>query len=141
MFNGNKFSNVAKQTLIEKTKRNSEGKFQFYDSIGNKYEIFNTEEELSVFLDDYLSTIDQRISEQVSEIKQSFKEALEIVNRSSDEYISANFLFPNLRNAEHQSYINTLFSKYTYEKGWKVVDNDDLIDMGVIMLVMIGLRK
>ncbi len=40
------------------------------------------------------------------------------------------FLFPNLRNAEHQSYINTLFSKYTYEKGWKVVDNDDLIDMG-----------
>jgi hypothetical protein len=133
--NGNKFSNVAKQTLIEKTKRNSEGKFQFYDSIGNKYEIFNTEEELSVFLDDYLSTIDQRISEQVSEIKQSFKEALEIVNRSSDEYISANFLFPNLRNAEHQSYINTLFSKYTYEKGWKVVDNDDLIDMGVIMLV------
>ena len=132
--NGNKFKNIEKQTLINKLKKDSSGKYRFYDSIANKLELFDSEEEAIEFIDKYLESIDERVAEQVATITTAFKETLEKVN-STNYYQPLNYIFPNIKNQEHQEYINTLLFKYTYEKGWKVVMNDDLINMGVIMLV------
>lgn len=132
--NNNKFENITKQTLLEKVKQNNEGKFIFRDPIKNSFEIFNTREEAEEYIEKFLENSSESLAERVVSITQAFSKALKIVN-SKKHYVPINFDFPNIKGSEQQAYVNILFSKYTYEKGWSIVENDDLINMGTIMLI------
>lgn len=132
--NNDRFANAQKDQLMKHAKQDANGKWVFFDRNGNIHRC-DDREQLEQEIKETIVNSDIYMQETVNNVTEAFKSVLEIV-QNNDKYVPLNFNFPNMRHdSRRQEYINILFHKYTYEKGWRVVDNDDLIRLNVIVLV------
>lgn len=113
------------------------GNYKFYDAFNKKEVIKSTEEEIKKELSIYLSNLNDSRVEQVQKIKEEFLKIKNYTKLSSLD-VRQRRLFNFFGGTSEASvrlneWLRLKLHKYQSDINWRVIDNDDLANLGILM--------
>lgn len=144
MFTGT-MQNVAIERIKKEQVNRKEGKWVFKDKVNEDLKIFDTEQDLNEYLNNYYTSLADYQRELVYNITTELSSELEKINANDTAfakgYISREFrLAPGkmkykVNRTLTNTFIDSNLETYRVQSGWKVLKSDDFVNMGVIVLI------
>ena len=119
---------------VKRTRKDANGNYVFYNSLTSSNEIYKDEESLREGIRSNLLSNNKLIKSELQSRTDSLHNIL------SNKNLDRNNPFKDFAKVGNNSnktrdYIEVILNKYVIEAGWKILDRDDLLDMGVIVLM------
>ena len=113
-------------------------RYYIVDETTDNVIIRDTKEELQDYIDtDYATAKDENLADLTQNLYNSLGKVLDSMKGSHSPYVRLKLesVLNGYNSKEKVDYINTLFAKYTYETGWSIIQDPDLMALHVVMLV------